>query len=85
CAPFYFTYSFIEILSGAIRGSGEGFVPMAISLTAICLFRFVWITLIAPRIGGTVEMIAACYPASWIAAGMIFIAYYLRYRKKFAQ
>ncbi len=83
CAPFYFTYSFIEILSGAIRGSGEGFVPMAISLSAICLFRFVWIALISPRIGGTVQTIAACYPASWIAAGVIFILYYMRYRRKF--
>ncbi len=31
----------------------------------------------------TGEVIYACYPASWIAAGVIFILYYMRYRRKF--
>ena len=34
-APSYFTYVFIEILSGAIRGAGESFQPMLIT----CFWR----------------------------------------------
>ena len=83
CAPFYFMYAFIEILSGAIRGSGEGFAPMAITLTTICAMRFVWIYLVAPLLGNTIESITACYPATWILAAIVFIIYYGRYRKRF--
>ncbi len=84
CAPFYFTYAFIEILSGAIRGSGNGVAPMAITLTTICAMRFVWVYLIAPLLGGSIEAITACYPASWILAATVFIIFYSRYRKKFS-
>ena len=84
CGPFYVTYTLIEILSGAIRGSGQGFAPMAITLTTICRFRLVWSFFIAPMLGGTVQTIAACYPATWILAGLTFVVYYMGYRKKFA-
>ncbi|MBQ1326328.1 MAG: MATE family efflux transporter [Solobacterium sp.] len=83
CAPFYFMYAFIEILSGAIRGSGEALAPMAITLVTICAMRFVWIYLVAPRLGGTIEAITACYPATWIFAAVVFILYYSSYRKRF--
>jgi len=84
CGPFYVTYTLIEILSGAIRGSGQGFAPMAITLTTICRFRLIWAFFIAPMLGGTVQTIAACYPATWILAGLTFVVYYMGYRKKFA-
>ena len=85
CAPFYFTYSFVEILSGAIRGSGQGFMPMAITLSTICIFRFIWVFLLTPLMGQSIANTVWCYPVSWMLAGVCFIIYYMYYRKKFAE
>ena len=38
-APSYFTYVFIEILSGAIRGAGEAFQPLLITCFGVCGLR----------------------------------------------
>ena len=85
CAPFYFTYSFVEIFSGTIRGSGQGFMPMAITLSTICIFRFIWVFLLTPLMGQSIANTVWCYPVSWMFAGVCFLAYYMFYRKKFAE
>ena len=48
-APSYFTYVFIEILSGAIRGAGESLQPMLITCFGVCGLRILWLTLVVPR------------------------------------
>ena len=83
CAPFYFSYCFVEIFSGAIRGSGQAFMPMSISLITICLFRCLWVFILVPIIGRTIDNIVWCYPVSWMLAALCFTIYYLIYRKKF--
>ena len=47
-APSYFTFVFIEILSGAIRGAGEALQPMLITCIGVCGLRVVWILLMVP-------------------------------------
>ena len=47
-APSYFTFVFIEILSGAIRGAGEVLEPMLITRIGVCGLRVVWILLVVP-------------------------------------
>jgi putative MATE family efflux protein len=84
CGPFYTTYTLIEILSGAIRGSGQAFVPMLITMVCICAFRLVWVYMVVPVLGGSIKAIAACFPTSWILAGVVFLLYYMFYRRKFS-
>ena len=55
-APSYFTYVFIEILSGAIRGAGESLQPMLITCFGVCGLRILWLTLVVPRFH-TMEMV----------------------------
>ena len=76
-APSYFTYVFIEILSGAIRGAGESLQPMLITCFGVCGLRILWLTLVVPRFH-TMEMVAMNYPVTWVIAAVVFILYYLR-------
>ena len=47
--------------------------PMITTLLAICLLRVIGILLVLP-IYGTMECIVVIYIASWIAAGVSFLA-----------
>ncbi len=40
-----------EVLIGAIRGSGNAFTPMIITLVTICAFRIVWILVVTSASG----------------------------------
>lgn len=74
--PFYFAYVCIEILSGAIRGTGAALVPTIITAVGICGLRVLWL-LVAVPMNPTVNMVSASYPITWIITSIAFIAYYL--------
>ena len=76
-APTYFTYVFIEILSGGIRGVGEALQPMLITCFGVCGLRIVWL-LTAVKIWPSLTMVALNYPVSWVITAIVFIIYYLR-------
>lgn len=73
-SPTYFLFVFIEILSGSLRAQGSVVITTIISITGICLFRIVWITVIT--VGGTLEEIIACYPVTWLVSAVAIIIYY---------
>ena len=72
-APFFFFYAIAEALSGACCGTGDTIRPMITTLLAICLLRVIGILAVLP-IYGTMECIVVIYIASWIAAGVSFLA-----------
>lgn len=78
-APSYFTYVFIEILSGAIRGAGESFQPMLITCFGVCGLRIIWLALVGfiPAMH-SMQMVAMNYPITRVIAAAVFIVYYLR-------
>ena len=78
-APSYFTFVFIEIFSGAIRGAGEALQPMLITCFGVCGLRILWL-LIAVPLWPTMEMIAMNYPATWVVTALVFIVYYARFK-----
>ena len=47
-APLYVEYVAIEILSGALRGVGDCWRPMIISLLGVCVLRVGWILIAVP-------------------------------------
>ena len=73
--PFYFTYIFIEILSGAIRGTGKSLVPTLITVFGICVLRVVWLAIV-PQIYGSIGSVMVCYPITWIVTFLAFYFYY---------
>ena len=46
--PGYTIYVFIEILAGALRGTGDVIIPMIITCGGICVLRVVWILIAMP-------------------------------------
>ena len=74
--PFYFTYICVEVLSGAIRGTGDSFLPMFISASGICLLRILWVFVALPLFPGF-DTVVIVYPISWAATSVLFILSYL--------
>ncbi|MEG0910662.1 MAG: MATE family efflux transporter [Ruthenibacterium sp.] len=73
--PFYFTYIAIEILSGALRGTGDGLIPMIITCLGVCVLRMVWIAFVVP-LYPCIEMTSLSYPVTWAVTSVCFIIYY---------
>ena len=76
-APSYFTFVFIEIFSGAIRGAGEALQPMLITVFGVCGLRILWVLLAVP-LHPTMQMVAMNYPVTWTATATVFTIYYCR-------
>ncbi|MGI5885582.1 MAG: MATE family efflux transporter, partial [Candidatus Spyradocola sp.] len=76
-APTFVLYVCIEILSGALRGTGESLVPMIMTCVGVCLLRVVWILAVAPHFN-TVAWTLYSYPVSWGLTSLLFIGYYLQ-------
>ena len=73
--PFYFSYVFIEVFSGAIRGSGKAFAPMLIVLSTLGVARMVIVAFIMLS-GGTAQTVAVAYPITWIMAAILLTVFY---------
>ncbi len=80
-SPLYFIYVFGEVLSGAIRGTGETFKPMILTLIGTCAVRIVWILFVVPH-NMTIKMMISSYPVSWALTACFFIIYYHIFKKK---
>ncbi|MBE6936710.1 MAG: MATE family efflux transporter [Ruminococcaceae bacterium] len=76
-APFFITYIGSDILSGAIRGTGETMRPMMLTMFGTCILRVVWIFTVV-QIHHTLEMVMLSYPITWVITSGMFIIYYLR-------
>ena len=80
----YWICGLMDVSTGALRGIGESFIPMVISVLGVCGIRIGWIYTIfqIPRFH-TPQSLYVSYPVSW---GVTFlfqiIAFLLVYRKQ---
>ena len=75
--PFYVVWTFIEIVSGSLRGVGDAVVPLVIIGVGICGLRLVWVGAVFPflhSIGG----LSLCYPVSWCITAVALSIHYRR-------
>jgi len=75
--PFYFTWVFVEVLSSALRGSGNAFAPMVITILGICVLRVIWVYAAIP-LNPCIEMICYSYGLTWSVTGAAFLVYYYK-------
>ena len=78
--PTFFTYVCVEVLSGALRGVGDCWVPTLICLSGICLIRILWIMLVVP-LRTDVYTVTFSYPLTWTITSVLFIVYYYFFSK----
>lgn len=80
----YFICGLMDVSTGALRGLGESFIPMVISVLGVCGLRIGWIYTIfqIPRFH-TPQCLYISYPVSWVITFLFqMIAFFLVYRKQ---
>lgn len=77
-APFYLVYCVHDTLGGALRGAGNGKVPMMVTLGCLVGFRQVYLYVMANYICNEVIPIAMSFPAGWILSSALVLIYFLR-------
>lgn len=85
--PFNALFMPVEILAGAMRGTGYSVAPTVITGVFICAFRVIWLATVVRR-WHVLGMLAVCYPVSWLLASAVFLGVYLKgdwLRKRIAQ
>ena len=75
--PFNFIFMPVEVFAGTMRGTGYSVMPTVITCVCVCVFRVVWIFTMVAKFH-TIELLALCYPLSWILAATVFYITYLR-------
>ncbi|MCI9361861.1 MAG: MATE family efflux transporter [Hungatella sp.] len=82
--PTFFTYVVVEIYSGALRGIGDSWIPMFLTMIGVCALRVVWLLTVVP-FHKTIRMIVFSYPLTWVVTSIFFLIYlhiYSRLGKK---
>jgi Na+-driven multidrug efflux pump len=63
---FYFICGMMDVSTGALRGLGESFIPMVLSVVGVCGIRIGWImTIFQIPAFHTPESLYISYPISW--------------------
>ena len=73
--PFYVLFSYMDIIAGVIRGSGESLRPMLIAICGTCILRIAWMLLVVPAYHSIVT-VAISYPFTWALTTIMFVIYY---------
>lgn len=73
--PAFFTYVFIEIYSGSLRGTGDCWLPMILVLFGVCVLRIVWILAAVP-LKPTIETVIFSYPLTWATTSLMLFVYF---------
>ena len=79
-SPMYVAYVSIEILSGALRGVGDCWIPMLLCCGGVCVLRVAWV-LVAVPMHRNMYTIMFSYPLTWVVTTVLFLVYYLFFSK----
>ncbi|MCI8407480.1 MAG: MATE family efflux transporter [Oscillospiraceae bacterium] len=76
-APCYSAYVLIEVLSGAVRGTGDSLIPTLMVSGGICALRVIWLFTVLPMYR-TLNTVLLSYPITWVITSILFTVYYLQ-------
>lgn len=79
-APYFIIFSFVEILSSALRSMSVVIAPLFMTMFGVCLLRVIWIFFVVP-LNPSLKMIVSNYPVTWVVTSVMFICYYLHKKK----
>ena len=77
-SPFYLVYCVHDTLGGALRGAGNGKIPMIFTLVCFVGFRQLYLFVMANYICNEVLPIAMSYPAGWLLSAGLMLVYFCR-------
>lgn len=76
----YFLCGMMDVMSGALRGMGESFLPMVVSLVGSCLLRVIWIYTVFAACH-ELPVLYLSYPISWTLTGIVHFICFLKVKK----
>ena len=74
--PFYLVLCFNQILSGALRGTGDATMPTIIMLGSFVVFRQIYL-FVTNQLGLGFISVALAYPIGWVVCSSLLIIRYL--------
>ena len=74
---YYIFFVGIEVRSGAIRATGDSFIPTVITALGICGLRILWIFFVVPA-NPHIGTVLTVYPVTWFLTSFVFTVYYLQ-------
>lgn len=75
--PFYCLLNVAQVLSGAVRGSGNTTVPMLVNVLNFCVVRQVFLSAFM-ALFNTIEVVFWSYPVTWALSAIIMTLYIVR-------
>ena len=79
--PTYLCYLGIELFTAGLRGLGDTFIPMILTMLGVCVLRILWIFFAVP-IWYDFSTVVLSYPITWTVTSLIFLIYYEYYVRK---
>ena len=79
--PYYFTWTFIDVISGTLKGAGDAVVPVIIMALGICGFRVAWVLIVFGIFSHTLLTLALSYVTSWVVTDIALIVRYRQWSK----
>jgi putative MATE family efflux protein len=76
--PFNILFVISEVISSTIRGMGETFRPMVMTLICTCGVRVLWVLFMVPT-DSKLLTILGCYPLSWLLVTIAMVIFYRRF------
>ncbi|MBQ1396363.1 MAG: MATE family efflux transporter [Eubacterium sp.] len=75
--PAYVVLGFAQCAGNIIRGSGQSFMPMFISVMNFCVIRVIWLV-VSGTLFPSLDAVCAGYPLTWLTAAIMMAVYYFR-------
>ena len=80
-ATTYFLCGLMEVACGMLRGIGQSFASMVISLTGTCAMRVLWIYTVF-ALNPTMETLYLSYPVTWLITFAVDIICYIIFKNR---
>lgn len=75
--PFYSILNIVQVLTGAVRGTGNTTVPMLINVFYYCIIRQVFLA-VAMMFVNSIVVVFWSYPLTWTLSAVTLFIYYKR-------
>ena len=73
--PTFVTYVCVEVLSGALRGTGDCWIPMIMTAVGVCALRVIWVIIAVP-LRPDILTVVFSYPLTWSITSILFLVYF---------
>jgi len=76
--PFYWMYSYVEVMSYTVRGIGRTTQAMLITFLNFCVLRIILLTAFSGLQGERIVHVASIYPITWLIGVICYGTYWYR-------